>query len=164
MYVCERVGVGGRGDELRDLSINVGVCMCVIAVKLFLAVSPFVAYNEQVIEFLRQPDVFTRITGRYRRQLKPELKTLIETLRSVGPSGLESQSDHPQMLELIVILSLFEEEIANIQQPWNRVNSVIVKHKVKRERKKAFEQKLQKLQNFGYVLSHLGYAQNDRLR
>ena len=95
---------------------------------------PFIAYNEQVIEFLRQPDVFTRITGRYRRQLKPELKTLIETLRSVGPSGLESQSDHPQMLELILILSLFD--IANIQQPWNRANSTFDKLKAKRERKK----------------------------
>ena len=139
-----------------------GVCVGVIMVMLFLTVSPSVAYNEQVIEFLRQPDVFTRITGRYRRQLKPELKTLIETLRSVGPSGLETQSEHPQMLELIVILSLFEEDIANIQQPWNRVNSTFVKLKAKRERKKkAFEQKLQ---NFRYTLNHLGYAQNNRFR
>ena len=140
------------------------VCTGVIVVKPFLVVSPSLAYNEQVIEFLRQPDVFTTITGRYRRQLKPELKTLIETLRSVGPSGLESQSEHPQMLELIVILSLFEEDIANIQHPLqlNRVNSTFVKLKVKRERKKkAFEQKLQ---NFRITLNHLGYAQNNRFR
>ena len=136
--------------------------MGMIVVKLFLVVSPSVAYSEQVIEFLRQPDVFTTITGRYRRQLKPELKTLIETLRSIGPSGLESQSEHPQMLELIVILSLFEEDIANIQHPLNRVNSTFVNLKVKRERKKtAFEQKLQ---NFRYTLNHLGYAQSNRFR
>jgi hypothetical protein len=120
------------------------------------------SYNEQVIEFLRQPDIFTTITSRYRRQLKPELKTLIENLRSTGPSGLESQGEHPQMLELIVILSMFEEEISNTQQPWSRVNSTFVKLKAKRERKKkAFEQKLQ---NFRYTLNHLGYAQNNRFR
>lgn len=120
------------------------------------------AYNEQVIEFLRQPDVFTVITGRYRRQLRPELKQLIEALRASGPSSLETLSEDPRMFELTLILSLFEDEISNAQPVSVRVNSTVTKLKARRERKrKAFEQKLQ---NFRYTLDHLGYAQNNRFR
>lgn len=121
-----------------------------------------IAYNEQVIVFLRQPDIFTVITGRYRRQLRPELKQLIEALRASGPGALETLSEDPRMFELTLILSLFEEEISNAQPISARANSTVTKLKARRERKrKAFEQKLQ---NFRYTLDHLGYAQNNRFR
>lgn len=129
---------------------------------VLLSSPSFTAYNEQVIEFLRQPDVCTVITGRYRRQLRPELKQLIDALRASGPSALETLSEDPRMFELTLILSLFEEEISNAQQVSVRVNSTVNKLKARREKKrKAFEQKLQ---NFRYTLDHLGYAQNNRFR
>lgn len=64
------------------------------------------AYEEQVVEFFRQPNVEEIIAQRYRRALRPQMKEAITDIRQNGVSALErvQLSGGGTALEMTLIL------------------------------------------------------------
>ena len=75
------------------------------------------AYEEQVVTFFRQPDVHVQISQRYHRGVRPQLQDMIQGIRMEGTTVLEriQMAGTIATYELALVLSLFEEEIGQMQ-------------------------------------------------
>ncbi|XP_028847053.1 E3 ubiquitin-protein ligase HECW2 [Denticeps clupeoides] len=74
-----------------------------------------VAYNEKIVAFLRQPNIFDILQERQPELVRNHsLKEKVQFIRSEGASGLARLSSDA---DLVILLSLFEEEVMSYVPP-----------------------------------------------
>ncbi|CAJ0967659.1 unnamed protein product [Ranitomeya imitator] len=74
-----------------------------------------VGYNEKIVAFLRQPNIFEILQERQHELCRNHaLREKIQFIRAEGPSGLVRLSGDA---DLVILLSLFEEEIMSYVPP-----------------------------------------------
>ncbi|XP_052004538.1 E3 ubiquitin-protein ligase HECW2-like [Xyrauchen texanus] len=74
-----------------------------------------VAYNEKIVAFLRQPNIFEILQERQPELVRNHsLREKVQFIRNEGPSGLARLSSDA---DLVMLLSLFEEEVMSYVPP-----------------------------------------------
>ncbi|XP_051564116.1 E3 ubiquitin-protein ligase HECW2-like isoform X2 [Myxocyprinus asiaticus] len=74
-----------------------------------------VAYNEKIVAFLRQPKIFEILKERQPELVRNHsLREKVQLIRNEGPSGLTRLSSDA---DLVMLLSLFEEEVMSYVPP-----------------------------------------------
>ncbi len=73
------------------------------------------AYNEKVISFLRQPNILDLLKDRHPTiSTNPNLRSKINTIRAEGVEALDKLTND---VELIILLSMFENDIMSYVPP-----------------------------------------------
>uniref|UniRef100_A0A8C1CKQ0 HECT-type E3 ubiquitin transferase n=1 Tax=Cyprinus carpio carpio TaxID=630221 RepID=A0A8C1CKQ0_CYPCA len=74
-----------------------------------------VAYNEKIVAFLRQPNIFEILQERQPELVRNHsLREKVQFIRNEGPTGLARLSSDA---DLVILLSLFEEEVMSYVPP-----------------------------------------------
>uniref|UniRef100_A0A672NTK0 HECT-type E3 ubiquitin transferase n=1 Tax=Sinocyclocheilus grahami TaxID=75366 RepID=A0A672NTK0_SINGR len=74
-----------------------------------------VAYNEKIVAFLRQPNIFEILQERQPELVRNHsLREKVQFIRNEGPTGLSRLSSDA---DLVILLSLFEEEVMSYVPP-----------------------------------------------
>ncbi|XP_052461978.1 E3 ubiquitin-protein ligase HECW2 [Carassius gibelio] len=74
-----------------------------------------VAYNEKIVAFLRQPNIFEILQERQPELVRNHsLREKVQFIRNEGPTGLTRLSSDA---DLVILLSLFEEEVMSYVPP-----------------------------------------------
>jgi hypothetical protein len=68
-------------------------------------------HQERVYDFLSRDDLFELIASKNNEPVDNDLRSLIDLIREGGPSTLETYQEHPMMVDLMVVLSLFDDVI-----------------------------------------------------
>uniref|UniRef100_A0A8C1HGV1 HECT-type E3 ubiquitin transferase n=1 Tax=Cyprinus carpio carpio TaxID=630221 RepID=A0A8C1HGV1_CYPCA len=99
--------------EVRNL-IAPGHC-ALTCLQNTLHICVFTAYNEKIVAFLRQPNIFEILQERQPELVRNHsLREKVQFIRNEGPTGLARLSSDA---DLVILLSLFEEEVMSYVPP-----------------------------------------------